>query len=122
MTWSIRSPLATSSCSITRCVDPPHQPQLTWQKDPHSQHVPAEFVSGRPGDGSQRRYGLADSGLEPAKFAGVGGCFPINLKGRGFIGAIAVSGMEQQEDHWLVVDTISQYLGVAVESVLPLFK
>ena len=36
--------------------------------------------------------------------------------------AIAVSGMEQQEDHWLVVDTISQYLGVAVESVLPLFK
>ena len=56
------------------------------------------------------------------KFAGVGGCFPINLKGRGFIGAIAVSGMEQQEDHWLVVDTISQYLGVAVESVLPLFK
>lgn len=34
----------------------PHQPQLTWQKDPHSQHVPAEFVSGRPGDGSQRRY------------------------------------------------------------------
>lgn len=65
---------------------------------------------------------FADSGLEPAKFAGVGGCFPINLKGRGFIGAIAVSGMEQQEDHWLVVDTISQYLGVAVESVLPLFK
>ena len=56
---------------------------------------------------------FADSGLEPAKFAGVGGCFPINLKGRGFIGAIAVSGMEQQEDHWLVVDTISQYLGVA---------
>lgn len=38
---------------------------------------------------------FADSGLEPAKFAGVGGCFPINLKGRGFIGAIAVSGMEQ---------------------------
>ena len=37
---------------------------------------------------------FADSGLEPAKFAGVGGCFPINLKGRGFIGAIAVSGME----------------------------
>ncbi|MFQ8767290.1 MAG: heme-binding protein [Oscillospiraceae bacterium] len=65
---------------------------------------------------------FADSGLEPAKFAGVGGRFPINLKGRGFIGAIAVSGMEQQEDHWLVVDTISQYLGVAVESVLPLFK
>ena len=65
---------------------------------------------------------FADSGLEPAKFAGVGGCFPINLKGPGFIGAIAVSGMEQQEDHWLVVDTISQYLGVAVESVLPLFK
>ena len=65
---------------------------------------------------------FADSGLEPAKFAGVGGCFPINLKGRGFIGAIAVSGMEQQEDHWLVVDSISQYLGVAVESVLPLFK
>ena len=61
---------------------------------------------------------FADSGLEPAKFAGVGGCFPINLKGR----AIAVSGVEQQEDHWLVVDTISQYLGVAVESVLPLFK
>ena len=62
---------------------------------------------------------FADSGLEPAKFAGVGGCFPINLKRRGFIGASAVSGMEQQEDHWLVVDTISQYLGVAVESVLP---
>ena len=40
---------------------------------------------------------FADSGLEPAKFAGVGGCFPINLKGRGFIGAIAVSGMSSRK-------------------------
>ncbi len=30
--------------------------------------------------------------------------------------------MEQQKNHQLVIDTISQYLGMAVESVLPLFK
>lgn len=65
---------------------------------------------------------FADAGLDPAQYAGVGGCFPVVVKGCGFVGTIAVSGMEQQEDHQAVVDAVSGFLQVQTVSVLPLFK
>lgn len=61
---------------------------------------------------------FADSGLDPALYAGVGGCFPVVVRGTGFVGTIAVSGMEQFEDHQAVVDAVSAYLGVNTVSVL----
>ncbi len=62
------------------------------------------------------------SGLDPAQYAAVGGCFPVVLSGCGFVGTIAVSGMEQQEDHQTVVDAVGKHLGVEVESVLPCYN
>jgi uncharacterized protein (UPF0303 family) len=39
-----------------------------------------------------------------------GGCFPILVKGTGMVGTITVSGLAQEEDHKLVVQSIRDYL------------
>lgn len=44
------------------------------------------------------------------EYAPAGGCFPINVKGVGIIGTIAVSGLEMSLDHALVVEGIKKYL------------
>ncbi len=43
-------------------------------------------------------------------FAAHGGCFPIVVKGTGFVGTITVSGLPQRDDHELAVETIREYL------------
>lgn len=43
-------------------------------------------------------------------YAPHGGCFPIIVKGSGMVGTITVSGLPQEDDHRLVVDTIRGYL------------
>ncbi len=48
--------------------------------------------------------------LPEGDFAPHGGCFPIIVKGTGMIGTITVSGLAQEEDHRLVVETIRAYL------------
>ena len=45
------------------------------------------------------------------QFAPNGGSFPIMLKGGGVIGAVAVSGLTQEEDHELVVSVLEQFAG-----------
>lgn len=39
-----------------------------------------------------------------------GGCFPIILKDTGIVGTVTVSGLPQEEDHKLVVDTLRDFL------------
>ena len=48
--------------------------------------------------------------LDESDYAPHGGCFPINVKGTGMVGTITVSGLPQEEDHKLVVQSIREYL------------
>jgi uncharacterized protein (UPF0303 family) len=48
--------------------------------------------------------------LPESEYAPHGGCFPIIVQGTGMVAAITVSGLPQEEDHKLVVDTIRNYL------------
>lgn len=48
--------------------------------------------------------------ISESDYAPHGGCFPVIVKGTGMIGTITVSGLPQEEDHKLVVNTIREYL------------
>ena len=61
---------------------------------------------------------LLEYGLSENDLALSGGSFPIRLKDLGVVGTVTVSGLPQTHDHQLIVDTLSEYLGVKTESVL----
>ena len=50
--------------------------------------------------------------LDIADYVLAGGGFPVTVKGAGVIGAVAVSGLPEREDHALVVDALRDYLKV----------
>ncbi|AQA12125.1 heme-degrading domain-containing protein [Streptomyces malaysiensis subsp. malaysiensis] len=50
------------------------------------------------------------SRLDPDRYAAHGGAFPVHVTGTGVIGAVAVSGLPQAEDHALVVEALERYL------------
>lgn len=49
-------------------------------------------------------------GLSSFEYAPYGGAFPIIIKNVGAVGTVTVSGLTQDEDHNLVVNTIKEYL------------
>ncbi|MFW5807997.1 MAG: heme-binding protein, partial [Spirochaetota bacterium] len=49
--------------------------------------------------------------LPESEYAPHGGSFPILLRNTGIIGTVTVSGLAQEEDHDLVVEALSEYLG-----------
>jgi uncharacterized protein (UPF0303 family) len=67
--------------------------------------------------GAQERIFAPDHGLDPRDYAIAGGAFPIRLDGVGAIGAVAVSGLPQRDDHNLVVEALAGYLGIELASV-----
>jgi uncharacterized protein (UPF0303 family) len=62
------------------------------------------------------RLKLAGVGIEekycvsPLEYSAHGGSFPLILEGTGVVGSITVSGLPQEEDHALVVESIRAYL------------
>jgi len=48
--------------------------------------------------------------LPESEYAPHGGCFPVIVKGTGMVGTVTVSGLPQEEDHKLVVQSIRKYL------------
>ena len=51
-------------------------------------------------------------GVLPIDIAAAGGGFPVHIIGTGVVGAMAVSGIPQREDHNLVVEALCQFLGI----------
>jgi len=55
---------------------------------------------------------LADFGALPERdYAVHGGAFPIFVRGAGCIGAVAVSGLPQRDDHRMVSEALARVLG-----------
>ncbi|MEU8549567.1 heme-degrading domain-containing protein [Streptomyces roseoverticillatus] len=50
------------------------------------------------------------SRLDPDRYAAHGGAFPLHVRGTGVVGAVAVSGLPQAEDHALVVEGLERFL------------
>lgn len=58
-------------------------------------------------------------GLDPADYALAGGAFPVRLRNIGVIGAIAVSGLSEREDHESIVAALQEYLGREAHERVP---
>ena len=56
-------------------------------------------------------------GLPARDYALVGGGFPIAVEGVGIIGAVAVSGPPERDDHALVVEALAELCGVPHDDV-----
>ena len=52
-------------------------------------------------------------GVDPADYAEHGGAFPVRVRGVGLVGVVAVSGLPQEEDHRLVVETLERSIAGA---------
>ncbi|WP_432544075.1 heme-degrading domain-containing protein [Kineococcus sp. SYSU DK002] len=67
--------------------------------------------------GTRRRLAGGDvdaaSQLDPGTFAAHGGAFPLRVRGVGVVGAVAVSGLPQADDHALVVGALAEFLASA---------
>lgn len=59
----------------------------------------------------QRGQTMQERALDEFKYAAAGGGFPIRIRNVGVVGAVAVSGLPQQEDHALVVESVREFLG-----------
>ncbi len=51
-------------------------------------------------------------GLSATDYVFAGGAFPIRVRDAGIVGAIAVSGLPQRQDHAVVVDALCDHLGI----------
>ena len=50
-------------------------------------------------------------------YVACGGCWPVRVKGEAPFAYILVSGLEHQWDHQIIVDVLSDYLGVKTDAI-----
>lgn len=68
---------------------------------------------------ARRKTSLREKyGLEERDYAAHGGCFPLNVRGTGCVGSIAVAGLPQREDHELIVAVLAVQLGVPLQQIV----
>ncbi|MGI6005600.1 MAG: heme-binding protein [Christensenellales bacterium] len=65
--------------------------------------------------GKQEEYPWIE---QVGNYALCGGCFPIRLKGGVLAGFVMCSGLKHEMDHQLLVDALSEVLGVPAPTVL----
>ncbi|MDF2963853.1 MAG: heme-degrading protein [Paenibacillus sp.] len=70
----------------------------------HSSHYVYTYLKSIQKNIQERYY------VDPADYAASGGAFPIRIKNVGVVGAIAVSGLAQEEDHNLVTSVIKGFI------------
>jgi uncharacterized protein (UPF0303 family) len=56
-------------------------------------------------------------GLPLRRYGFAGGGFPIAIQGVGIVGAVAVSGLPQRDDHAMVVEALAELAGVPVAEI-----
>jgi uncharacterized protein (UPF0303 family) len=58
---------------------------------------------------------LSDHGYSENDMTLSGGSFPIRIKNMGVVGTVTISGLSHDQDHPLIVDALSEYLGVSTK-------
>ncbi len=53
--------------------------------------------------------------LDPKQYCAHGGSFPLRIKNSGLIGAVTVSGLAQEVDHQMVIDSLRKIIAVQAQ-------
>ena len=56
-------------------------------------------------------------GLALRRYGFAGGGFPIAVRGVGVVGAVAISGLPQRDDHAMVVEALARLAGIPLDEV-----
>lgn len=56
-------------------------------------------------------------GVDPAEYVFAGGAVPVVVKGIGVVGAVAASGLDERQDHEIVVAGMSEVLGLTFKNL-----
>ena len=88
----------------------------TPQGQPRQGDVQVELSSGARARRQARGCSSRNGAWSPTEYALAGGAFPIRVKSVGIIGAVAVSGLHERDDHEFARSAIARSLGLAADA------